>query len=97
MTNVLLRLSIALLPLLLSLLFAWLTMEGRLNFGAGEKDVFLALPLLLWSLLFLVCSLALWWRKAPLGRMLRRAAAYSTLALIALWLALAALLWWHHD
>jgi hypothetical protein len=66
--HLLLRLFLAIVPLLITVPFAWLTMEGYLNFGGGEKDIFLAVPLLLWSLVYLCCYLALWWRRSSIGR-----------------------------
>ena len=71
------RLFIALLPLLLTASFAWL-LSGRFSLSGGEKDIFLALPLLLWSLLFLCSYLALWWRKATNGRAVSVSAAVAT-------------------
>lgn len=71
------RLFIAALPLLLTASFAWL-LSGGLSLGGGEKDIFLALPLLLWSLLFLCSYLALWWRKATNGRAIGVSAAVAT-------------------
>jgi hypothetical protein len=62
------RFLVAITPLLLTLLFAWLAMEGYLNLGAGCKDIILAVPLLIWSLAFLVCYIILWLRGFTLGR-----------------------------
>ena len=62
------RFLVAVTPLLLTFLFAWLTMEGHLNLGAGCKDIILAVPLLIWSLVFLACYIVLWWRRFTLGR-----------------------------
>ena len=62
------RLLIAVGPLLASLLFGWLVMEGHLNFGSGEKDIFLTVPLLLWSGIFLLSELTLWLQGFAVGR-----------------------------
>jgi hypothetical protein len=70
-------------PLLLTLLFGWLVMEGNLNLGGGEKDVFLLFPLLLWSLVYLCCFLLLWWRRSALGRTVALSAAIATGLVIA--------------
>ena len=64
----LLALALALAPLGLTVLVAWLIMDGYLSFGGGEKDLFLTLPLLLWSLVYLASYLVVWWRRAALGR-----------------------------
>lgn len=73
-----LRLVLAAAPLLLTVLFGWLVMEGILNLGGGEKDVFLVFPLLLWSLVFLCCFLLLWWRRSTLGRTVALSAGIAT-------------------
>jgi len=46
--------------LALCFVFAWLVTAGPLSFGGGEKDIFLVLPLALWSMVFAVTSLAMW-------------------------------------
>jgi hypothetical protein len=55
--QILAKFVVGLVPLALTLLGAALLMEGVLNLGGGEKDIFLAIPLLLWSLTFLVAYL----------------------------------------
>jgi hypothetical protein len=65
-------------------------MEGHFSFGGGEKDVFLAAPLLLFRGVF-VAFLIAWWRGLPLGRAARLSALGSLAAVVALWLALLAL------
>lgn len=66
--HILFKVFLAVVPLLITLLLGWLTMEGYLNFGGGEKDIILALPLLLWSVVYLCCYLALWWRRLSTAR-----------------------------
>ena len=79
-----LRLLVAVVPLLLTFLFAALVL-GPLSLSAGEKDIFLAFPLLLWSVLFLCCYLVLWWRRLALGRSIALSAGFATaLCVIAL-------------
>lgn len=85
---VLLKLFLAIVPLLITVLFAWLTMEGHLNFGGGEKDIFLAIPLLLWSLVYLGCFLALWWRRAPTGRSVAVSSGLATGFVVIAWAVL---------
>lgn len=82
------RLLVALLPLAATFLFAVLMMEGHLNFGGGDKDIFLLLPLLLFSLVFLFSCLFSWWRGVAPGRAARVSAFVSLSAVILLWLAL---------
>ncbi|MGH8631809.1 MAG: hypothetical protein ACREU7_13730 [Burkholderiales bacterium] len=81
------RLAVAILPFLATILFAFLTMEGHLNFGGGEKDIFLSLPLLLWSMAFFVSSLIAWWRKATLGRAAVMSATLATGLVVLLWVS----------
>jgi len=82
-----LRIGVALLPLLATILFTFLTMQGYLNFGGGEKDIFLSVPLLLWSLVFFVSSLVAWWRKATLGRAAAISAILATGLVVLLWVS----------
>lgn len=87
---ILLRLALALLPLAASLLLAWL-LAGPLSLGGGEKDIVLAIPLLLFALVHLPLSLLFWWRGVAIGRANRLAAGYALLALVLillLWLVL---------
>ena len=71
------KLLIAVTPLTLTFLFAWYLVEIG-GFGGGEKDIFLALPPLVWSLTFLVSFIVLWWRKSTLGRSAGISAAVAT-------------------
>ena len=76
--SILFKLLLAVAPFLLTALFGWLVMDGHLNFGGGEKDVFLLVPLLLWSLAYLCSFLALWWRRSALGRSIVWSAGLAT-------------------
>ena len=77
------RIAVALAPLLLTLLLGWLTVEGKLTLGAGEKDVFLMLPLLAWALVFFLGCCVYWWRGAAPMRAALRAAVVATVFLLA--------------
>jgi hypothetical protein len=77
----LLRTLLAILPLALSLTLAW-ALTGLLSLGGGEKDVLLALPVIAWSLLFLLISVGLWWRNVPLGITIAWAAGSSTVLVV---------------
>ena len=67
------KLLAAVTPLLLTGLFVWLLLAGGLDLGGGEKDLFLTVPPLLWSLIYFLCYVALWsqgfarWRSAGLS------------------------------
>lgn len=76
------RSLLALAPLLLALLFGWLTVEGRLNLGAGEKDIVLVLPVLAWALLFACACAVNWWRGAATTRGATWAAIVATALLL---------------
>jgi hypothetical protein len=87
------RLAVAFSPLLATILLVFLTMEGHLNFGGGETDVFLSVPLLLWSVVFLFSSPIAWWRGLPPGRAAAASAVVATGLVALLWVcALAYLL-----
>ena len=76
------RLLLAVAPLLLSVLLAWLLMDGKLNLSGGEKDIVLVVPFLLWSLIFLCCFLILWWRRFALNRSLALSASIATVLVV---------------
>lgn len=70
--------TIAVTPLLSSLVFGWLVMEGHLHFGGGDKDIFLTVPLLLWSGIFLLGKLTLWLQGFALRKSVSIAAGFAT-------------------
>ena len=86
--KILARLLVAIVPLLLTFVFAWLV-SGPLSLGGGEKDLFLAVPLLVWSVLFFAALLVLGWRKVSLGRSTAVAAGIATALLVVIWVAFA--------
>lgn len=63
---------------------------GPVSFGGGEKDIFLAVPLLVWSVTYLLGSVVLGWRGTGLRRTITRSAGVATAVLAGCWLALAA-------
>ena len=86
--KLLFKLLLAIAPLLLAVLFAWLVMEGHLNFGSGEKEIFLAIPVLLWAFAYLCCYLVLWWRGSELGRCVGLSSGLATGFVVSAWLLL---------
>lgn len=86
------RLGASFAPLLITIAAAWAVTLGPLSLGGGEKDIFLVLPFAIWSILFAVSSVVLWWRGMALARASKLAALLS-LVLLALCLALAVLVW----
>ena len=87
------RLALALFPLGLTLLFGWLLMEGSLSFGGGDKDIFLVLPPLVWSVLYVASSGLFWWRGATIRRAAKVSALAATTILAVAWLILFAVAW----
>ncbi|MBI4964695.1 MAG: hypothetical protein HY913_15555 [Desulfomonile tiedjei] len=86
------RFLVAVSPLLFTLLFAWLVMEGHLNLGGGCKDIFVAIPLLVWSLAFLICYVVLWWRGRALGRSVAIASVVATGLVLVAWVGILGIL-----
>ena len=86
--KILARLLVAIVPLLLTLVFVWL-ISGPLSLGGGEKDLFLAVPMLVWSVMFFAAILVLGWRKVPIGRSAAVAAGIATALLVGIWVAFA--------
>ena len=84
--QILAKLAVGLVPLALTLLCTALLMEGVLNLGGGEKDIFLAIPLLVWSVTFLVSYLVTA-RGQPVRalRPLGKAALIATAGLAIVW------------
>ena len=70
------KLLVAVTPLLLTFLFAWFVVEG--DYFGNDKDIVLVVPLLAWSLVFLLTFIILWWRKFTLGRSVVISAAVAT-------------------
>ncbi len=87
------KLLVGVTPLLLTFLFAWLVMEDYLSFGGGEKEIFLAVPPLIWSFLFLVCYLVLWWRRLAPGRSVVVSSAIATGLVALAWVVLYGVMW----
>lgn len=71
------RIVTALVPLALTPLLLFAIAEGYLNFGGGEKDLFMLLPWMLWSFVFAIGAFVLWWRRWPHGRSLGTAAVFG--------------------
>lgn len=75
---------LALAPLLLTPALIYGLAEGVLDFGGGEKDIILALPWLLWSIVFAICSFVLIYHRWGIGRWTLRSALIATTVLIGL-------------
>jgi len=79
-----LQVILALIPLLLTPALVYLLAEGVLDFGGGEKDIILALPWLIWSMVFAISSLVLIYHRWRVTRWVRRAVLIATFVLIGL-------------
>lgn len=53
----------AIWPLVIFPFIIWLNLIGHLNFGAGDKDILLAVPMLIYSVVYVVCYFILIRRK----------------------------------
>lgn len=82
------KILILITPLLLTPLFFYLISEDIMSFGAGDKDIVLLLPWLVWAAFFLAAGLILWKKNLPLKRWSLKSVLYSVVALVALWLCL---------
>jgi len=87
-SRIVVSILIASVPFAATLLFGYLIAESVLNFGSGEKDLFLVLPALLWSLIFALALLVFRLRGARIARSTARAAIVATVLLVLAWLGL---------
>jgi len=54
------KLTLCLLPIVLTPIWGYLISDGYLNFGGGEKDLLLLLPWILWSLIYSLVFIVAW-------------------------------------
>ncbi|MFC1885283.1 hypothetical protein ACFL2O_10990 [Thermodesulfobacteriota bacterium] len=59
----LIKLILWLLPISLTPLWGYLIADGHLNFGGGEKDLFLLIPWMVWSFLYMLIFIIGWIRR----------------------------------
>ncbi len=76
-----LRLILSIVPLALTTPLGYLIAEGYLNFGGGEKDLFLLIPWMVWSVVYFVLFLIFWRRKLSIQKGCGYAAGGATGAL----------------
>ena len=69
-------------PLLFTPVLIYGLAEGILDYGEGEKDILLALPWLIWSVVFALCSFALIYRRWVIRRWVLRSGLISTGVLV---------------
>jgi len=85
------KLALCLLPLGLSPLWVFLIAEDYLSFGGGEKDLFLLIPWLVWSILYAIIFAVCWAKGMPTKRLLAYSAGGAAVLVVLLWVVL--LLW----
>lgn len=86
--NYVLKLFWALLPFLVSALLVGAVGEDFISFGCGDKDIFLSIPLLLWSFVYLCTYLVLSWRRHKILNTVAMSSVVATVVVIVIWLAL---------
>jgi hypothetical protein len=87
------HIALAALPLALTPLFFFALAEGWIDAGGGEKDIFLALPYAVWSLVFLVSAVVLIVKRWSLWPWIRRASGIATFAIFLIAAVLYSLSW----
>ena len=85
------RLILSIVPLALTPLLGFLIAEGYLNFGGGEKDLFLLIPWMVWSVVYFVLFLILWRRRFSIKKGCDYAAVGATVALALIYVVI--LIW----
>ena len=78
------QVMLALIPFLLTPVVIYGLAEGFLDFGGGEKDIILALPWLIWSVVFALCSFALIYYRWVVTKWVLRSALIATTVLVGL-------------
>ncbi|MSO21456.1 MAG: hypothetical protein EXQ56_13565 [Acidobacteria bacterium] len=76
------KLGICLLPLALVPIFFFLTADGYLSFGGGEKDIILIFPMMIWAILYAIAFTGLWVKRNPVWRCAALAVAVATVPLV---------------
>jgi hypothetical protein len=82
------KLALCLLPLGLSPLGVFLIAEDYLSFGGGEKDLFLLIPWLVWSILYAIIFAVCWAKGMSTRRVLAYSAGGAAVLVMLAWLAL---------
>jgi len=87
------HIALAGLPLALTPAPLFALAESWINAGGGEKDILLAFPYAIWSLLFFISAAFLIVKRWRLWRWIRRATGIATLALLLLAVVIYCLSW----
>ncbi|MEW6076642.1 MAG: hypothetical protein AB1724_02390 [Thermodesulfobacteriota bacterium] len=87
------KLVLCLLPAALTPLWGFLIADGYLNFGSGDKDLFLLVPWSLWALLYTIIFIAAWIKRKNTGTIVLYSSVGAAGILATAWLAL--FIWAH--
>jgi hypothetical protein len=82
------NLILCLLPMLLTPIWGYLIADGYLNFGGGEKDLFLLIPWILWAFMYLLVFLITWIRRKTTKAMVLFSVGVATGIVTLTWLVL---------
>ncbi len=82
------KLTLCLAPMMLTPIWGYLISDGYLNFGGGEKDLFLLLPWILWSLIYSLIFIVAWAKRKKIKVVFLSAVAGATGLLAVTWMVL---------
>lgn len=82
------KLTLCFTPILLTPLWGYLIADGYLNFGGGEKDLFLLIPWVVWAFIYLLIFIVAWVKRKETKRIVLYAVCGATGILGLAWIAL---------
>ena len=88
MGSIIYKLILCLLPLLLTPVWGYLIAEGYLNFGSGEKDLFLLIPWMAWSVVYLLSFIFLWVKGKETKNIVKYSTGAASAILVIAWIVL---------
>ena len=88
MINFLGKLILCLAPMLLTPVWGYLIADGYLNFGGGDKDLFLLVPWVVWAFIYLLIFLVAWIKRRSIKVMVLYAVGGASGLLAAAWIVL---------
>ena len=88
MGAVIYKVILCLLPLLMTPVWGYLIAEGYLNFGGGEKDLFLLVPWIVWSFIYLLGFIFLWVKGKETKTIVKYSTGAATAILLLAWIIL---------
>lgn len=87
------RILVAVAPLVVTILFGWLSVGGHLAANGDQVGISLIIPTLVWSLLYVIAMFLPQPRRAPLAKGALIAAAYATGLWVVTWIVIIGYLW----